>query len=207
MTSLLSEAGPLFASAMTTTLALSAAGLGITASVSGPLALALHARAAWARSYVDLAIKIPLIVKLFVCFYLLRLDPRACSVIALTLHQAGYCADILKGGLDAVPQEYEEAALTTGLSPRRIAWSIRLPEALRLVAPALVLQAAEIVKNTSIVSLIGIVELTGAAETLQSQTFEYLSGFLAATAAYAVLILPLMAVGHGMERRLRRAAA
>jgi polar amino acid transport system permease protein len=207
MTSFMSEAGPLFSSALMTTFALSAASLVITTLVSGPLALALHARAAWARGYVDLAIKIPLIVKLFVCFYLLRLDPLACSVIALTLHQTGYCADILKGGLDAVPQEYEEAALTTGLSPLRIAWSIRLPEALRLVAPALVLQAAEIVKNTSIVSLIGIVELTGAAETLQSQTFEYLSGFLAATAAYAALVLPLMAVGDAMERRLRRATA
>lgn len=207
MISFLHEAAPLFSSALMTTIVLTALSLGITALVSGPVALALHAGSAWARGYVDLAIKIPLVVKLFVCFYLLRLNPIACSVIALTLHQAGYCADILKGGLNAVPPEYEEAALTTGLSPFRIAWSIRLPEAVRLVAPSLVLQAAEIVKNTSIVSLIGIVELTEAAETLQSQTFEYLRGFCAAAAAYAALTLPLMALGYLMERRLRRAAA
>ncbi|QEI06095.1 ABC transporter permease subunit [Pigmentiphaga aceris] len=206
MTWFLNEAGAQFASAFVTTLLLAGVSLLLTAAASTPLALALHGRSMWVRAYVDLSMKIPLIVKLFICFYLLRLNPSACGVIALVLHQAGYCAEILKGGLAAVPSEYEDAAISTGLQPWRIALSIRVPEALRLVAPSLVLQTAEIVKNTSIVSLIGIVELTGAAETLQSQTFEYLSGFCAATACYAVLTLPLMAAGHWMEHRLRRYA-
>ncbi|GFM58077.1 hypothetical protein PSCICF_42550 [Pseudomonas cichorii] len=203
MISFWDEASTLFASAFTTTLLLAVMSLGLTAILSAPVALALYARSAWARGYVDLAMKIPLIVKLFVCFYLLQLNPLVCGVIALVLHQVGYCAEILSGGLRAIPGEYEDAALSSGLSWSRTAFSIRLPEALRLVAPSLVLQTAEIIKNTSIVSLIGVVELTGASETLQSQTFEYLSGFLAAAASYAVLTLPIMAAGYFMEKRLR----
>lgn len=191
--------------AFCTTVMLAASSLVITALLSGPVALALKAGAAWASTFVDLATKVPLIIKLFICFYIFRMDPIACAVFSLVIHQVGYCSEIIRGGLLAVPKEYEEAAITTGLSRLNTVMSIQLPIALRVVSPSLVIQAAEAVKNTAIVSLIGVVELTGAVETVQSQTYEYASGFIAAALAYASLTIPLMAVGNLLERRMARA--
>jgi His/Glu/Gln/Arg/opine family amino acid ABC transporter permease subunit len=205
MMELFFDAWPIFKSAFETTLILSVFSLSLTAVLCAPVALALKADATWARMYVDVSMKVPLIVKIFICFYALQMNPILCAVIALVIHQVGYTAEVIRGGLLAVPGEYEDAAITMGLSPAKIAVAIKLPISLRLVSPSLVLHAAEIVKNTSIVSLIGVVELTGAAETLQSQTFEYLPGFFIAAVAYASLTLPLMATGYYLEKKMARA--
>lgn len=157
-----------------------------------------------AKGYIDLSIKLPLIVKLFACFYLLGINPLVCAAIALVSHQTAFLAEILRGGLDAVPSEVDDAAVTSGLPPFVRFFRIQLPIALRLVFPALVLQAAEIVKNTSVASLIGVVELTSAAESLQMQTFNYNEGFFAAAGGYLLLILPLMYSGYFLEKQLAR---
>lgn len=193
-----------FSLAIGITLALTVATLALAIPATLIVGVALKSGALAARAYVDVSMKLPLIVKLFAFFYIFQLDAYGCAVIALVLHQVAFSAEILRGGLEAVPAEIEDAALTTGLSRTRCFFSIRLPIALRHVAPALVLQTVEVVKNTSIVSLIGLMEITGAAEAFQSQTFEYVAGFSAAALAYMALIFPLMFAGHYLEVHLNR---
>lgn len=194
------------APAFGTTVWLSVVSLLISLFVSLGLAIGLSAR--WKPVFwiVDASINVPMVIKLFVCFYVLRIDPEWCAIIAIVVHQSAFTANILHGGLAVVPTEYEDAALTTGLSPFHTFFIIRLPVAIRLVSPALVLQAVEIVKNSSVASLIGVFDLTASVEAFQNRTFAYTQGFLSAAIGYAILTLPLMALGAFSERRLVRGA-
>lgn len=193
-----------FGHALGLTVALTLATLALGIPLALGLGVALDAESNIARAYIDIAMKLPLVVKLFGLFFILRVDAYVCAVAALVLHQVAFAADILRGGLAALPGEFDEAARTTGLSAVHRFWWIRLPIALRHVTPALVLQGVEVVKNTSIVSLIGVMEVTGAAEAYQSETFHYGAGFAAAAIAYGALVLPLMYLGRLLEVRVNR---
>lgn len=195
-----SQLAPAFA----TTLRLSGISLLIAAGVTLVLAIGLAARLRPVIWLVDVSINVPMVIKLFVCFYLLRIDPEWCAVIAIVLHQSAFAASILYGGLAEAPPELEEAALTTGLSSFHTFALISLPVATRMVSPALVLQSVEIVKNSSVASLIGIFDPTASVEALQNRTFAYTQGFFSAAIGYALLTLPLMALGAFWERRLAR---
>ncbi|WP_321896981.1 amino acid ABC transporter permease [Burkholderia cepacia] len=204
MTDQLAALWPVFGHALALTVALTLATLVLGVPFALAVGAALDAGSSIARAYVDVAKKLPLVVKLFALFFILRVDAYVCAVVALVLHQVGFAADILRGGLTALPGEIDEAARTTGLSGMHRFWRIRLPLALRHVAPALVLQSVEVVKNTSIVSLIGLVEVTGAAEAYQSETFQYGAGFAVGALAYVALVLPLMLMGRSLEKRVNR---
>lgn len=201
------EFGQQLAPAFVTTLWLSGVSLLICTGASLLIAVGLLARVRAMIWLVDVLINVPLVIKLFVCFYLLRMEPQWCAIIGLVLHQSAFAASILYGGLKEVPPELEEAALIGGLSPLHTFVLISLPAALRMVAPALVLQAAEIVKNSSVASLIGIVDLTASVEAYQNRTFAYTQGFLGAAIGYAILTLPLMGLGAFWERRLTKGSS
>ncbi|MCG7505359.1 ABC transporter permease subunit [Mesorhizobium retamae] len=188
------------APAFGTTLWLSLVSLVFAIVLSLCLATGLAARWRAVAWMIDVCINVPMVIKLFVCFYLIRIDANWCAVIAIVLHQSAFAASILYGGLKEVPHELEDAALTTGLSRTHTFFLIRLPVALRLVSPALVLQAVEIIKNSSTVSLIGVFDLTASVEAFQNRTFAYTHGFVAAAVAYAILTLPLMSLGWFWER-------
>jgi polar amino acid transport system permease protein len=196
-----------FAQATWITLSLTLVTLAIAIPATLAVAVALKENYRLATAYVDVSMKLPLVVNLFAFFYILQADPYTCSVAALVLHQVAFAAEVLRGGFNSVPAEIEDAALVTGLGRWCRLWSIRLPFALRQVAPSLLLQTVEVVKNTSIVSLIGLVEITAAAETYQSTTYRYAEGFAAAAVAYSLLVLPLMLVGRMFEHRLARGDA
>ncbi len=192
------------APAFATTLWLSGISLLISIVATLVLAAGLAARLQPIIWLTDVSINVPLVIKLFVCFYLLGINADWCAVIAIVLHQSAFAASILYGGLSEVPSELEEAALTTGLSPYHTFVRISLPVATRMVSPALVLQSVEIVKNSSVASLIGIFDLTASVDALQNRTFAYTQGFLSAAIGYVLLTLPLMVLGAFWERKLAR---
>lgn len=192
------------APAFVTTLWLSGVSLLISVGATLVLAFGLAARLRPVIWFVDVSINVPMVIKLFVCFYLLRIDPQWSAIIAIVLHQSAFAASIFHGGLKEVPSELEDAALTGGLSPFQTFALVRLPVAARLISPALVLQAVEIVKNSSVASLIGIFDLTASVEAFQNQTFAYTQGFCSAAIGYALLTLPLMGLGAFWERKLAR---
>lgn len=201
MTETISAIATQLAPAFNTTLWLSFVSLICATALSLCLAIGLVARWPLIAWIVDVCTNVPMVIKLFVCFYLIRIDANWCAVIAIALHQSAFAAIILYGGLKEVPQDLEDAALTTGLSRAATLFLIRLPVALRLVSPALALQAVEIIKNSSTVSLIGVFDLTASIEAFQSRTFAYTQGFVAAAIAYAIMTAPLMGLGWLWERR------
>jgi general L-amino acid transport system permease protein len=110
------------------------------------------------------------------------------AVIVLTLFTAAYVAEIVRGGLQAVPRGQYEAAAALGLSPTRTTFYIILPQALRAVIPALVGQFISLFKDTSLVAVVGLVEILGIAQTVTQQADFRGQGLITETLLFAALL-------------------
>ena len=129
-------------------------------------------------TYIELIRGVPLIALLFMAAFMLgfflppgvgRPDEVSRALIAFVLFTAAYVAEIVRGGLQAVPRGQVEAAQALGLSPLRTTRLIVLPQALRAVIPGLVGQFISLFKDTSLVFIIGLSDLLTVAETITKQ--------------------------------------
>lgn len=177
--------------------------------IAGPAAL-----------YVFLFRSTPLLVQLFLIYYgagqfiavresflwpLLR-EPYWCAIIALTLNTAAYTAEILRGGIRAVPFGQIEAARALGMHRGLMFRRIILPQAFRQILPAYGNEMIQMVQATSLASTITLMELTGAARTIASRSFQPVELFVIAGAIYlAMNFLIAQAVRWG-EKRMAAAA-
>jgi ABC-type amino acid transport system permease subunit len=120
----------------------------------------------------------------------------------MALYHGAYVAEVVRGGLLAVERGQIEAARSLGLSYLQMLREVQLPQTFRAVIPPLGNIGIALVKNTSLASAIGVTELLGAAETVNSRTFRAEEAFLAATMLYLLLTIPLGVVVNVLERRL-----
>jgi octopine/nopaline transport system permease protein len=215
------------------------AGLPITielavVSVSGGMVLAVAmavARAAWrpaawfVRGYVFVLRGTPLLLQIFMIYFglgqfaavrdsvlwpFLR-EPWWCAILALTLNTAAYGSEIVRGGLNAVPLGAIEAARVAGMSRLTLLRRIVLPIALRQALPAYGNEMVIMIKSTSLASIVTLMEVTGIAYAIISETYRALEVFLCAGAIYLTLNFLLTRAIGALERHLnphlRRAAA
>ncbi len=159
----------------------------IIASFPIGLLLALGRRSSlpvvkWACvTYIELVRGVPLVTVLFMAQLLVPLvNPQLSTVdnviramIGITLFSAAYLAENVRGGLQSIPPGQEEAAKALGLSNWQSTLFILLPQALRAVIPALVGQFISLFKDTSLVIIVGLIDLTGVAQSVVSQA-EYI---------------------------------
>jgi general L-amino acid transport system permease protein len=186
------------------------------------LLLALGRRSRWpaaralCATYVELVRGVPLISVLFMASFLLPLlwpagwrpDVLLRVMAGLTLFVAAYLAEIVRGGLQAVPRGQADAAVALGFGRWPVQRDIVLPQALRLVVPALVNIVIGTLKDTSLVTVVGLFELTGALGLALGgdpvwRPF-YLEGYLFLAALYWTLCFGLSRYGRWLERRLAR---
>jgi octopine/nopaline transport system permease protein len=177
------------------------------------------------RAYVFVLRGTPLLLQIFMIYYglgqfagvrdsifwpLLR-QPWWCAILALTLNTAAYGSEIVRGGLNAVPAGAIEAARVAGMSRATLYRRIVLPIALRQALPAYGNEMVIMVKSTSLASTVTLMEVTGIAYGIISETYRALEVFLCAGAIYLVLNFLLTRALGLAERRLnphlRRAAA
>ena len=140
-------------------------------------------------AYVELIRNTPFLVQLFFIFFGLpsigiRLDPIAAAMLAMTINLAAYGIEIVGAGLDAVPVGQSEAGLALGLRPRQVFIRIVLPQALRVIFPALTSQVVIMMLESAAVSQIAVPELTYQADMLQSRTFRSFETYLVVAAIY-----------------------
>jgi polar amino acid transport system permease protein len=188
--------------AMTIFLIAVSAVAGIVLSVLG--AAARRSRHALLRQaiagYVELIRNTPFLVQLFFIFFGLpslgiRLDPVVAAILAMTLNMTAYTTEIVGAGLDAVPKGQREAALALGLRPRLVFIKIVLPQALKVIFPALTSQIVIMMLESAVVSQIAVRELTYEADMLQARTFR-------AFETYFVVTLVYLAMSIGLRRLL-----
>jgi polar amino acid transport system permease protein len=153
--------------------------------------------------YVELIRNTPFLVQLFFIFFGLpsigiRFDPIIAAMLAMTINLAAYGTEIVGAGLDAVPIGQSEAGKALGLRPRQVFLRIVLPQALRVIFPALTSQVVIMMLESAAVSQIAVPELTYQADMLQARTFRAFETYLVVAAIYlalSVLLRRLMIAG------------
>ena len=165
-----------------------------------------------ASLYVSVVRGTPLIVQiLFVFLALPQLVPEASRVPAIILgifalgfNYGAYMTEIFRAGIQAVPSGQREAALALGMSERRIMIRIVLPQAVRIVTPAIGNEFIAMIKDSALVYVLGVQELLWRARTIGTANFRSLETLLLAAAVYWVLTIILSYFQERLEQRMRR---
>lgn len=202
---------PLYACGLLVTLTVSFAGIALSVVIGIVLAAALRSSLLYlsltVRLYVEFARGAPLALVLFLLYYGgpqfgLVLSPYVAGVLGLGLYGAGPFAEIFRAGFNAVPKGEIEAAHILGLTPRQAFRHIELPQALGLTLPPSIGQAINLVKESSVLSVITLAELTKAAGTISSITFAIVTPYLTVALLYWAIVEALSRLGFYLERRL-----
>jgi len=159
------------------------------------------------RLFVSFFRGVPLLVQLLLIYNLLpfigiNVPSVVAAIIGLSLCTAAYQAENLRGGFESVAPGLVEAADMAGFSARQTFLRIKLPIALRLTFPALVNEAIMILKSSSLVSVVGIVELTRMSQDLASSTYLPIPLFASAGLIYLVICWTMALIGRFSERHL-----
>jgi len=128
------------------------------------------------------------------------------GLVALSLNAAAYVAEIFRSGIQSIDKGQMEAGRASGLSYAKTMRYIIVPQAFRRVIPPLTNEFVMLIKDTSLVSVIGLAELLRAARVLQSDTFNG-TPLIAAALIYLAICLPLIYLTNALERRLNRRVA
>ncbi|PYE49387.1 amino acid ABC transporter permease [Deinococcus yavapaiensis] len=162
-----------------------------------------------ARTYVSLIRGTPLLVQIYVVYYVLPdlgidLGPLWSGVLALALNVGAYASEALRGAFLAVPSGQREAARALGLSTWHTFRDIEAPQALRIAVPALGNSFISLVKDTSLVSVITVVELLQEANLIIARTFQPTPLYLAVAVIYWIISSVLSLGLRRVEDRLSR---
>lgn len=160
------------------------------------------------RLFVSFFRGTPLLVQLLLIFHLLpqiglNLSSEVAAIIGMSLCTAAYQAEILRGGLQSVSKGLVDAAEMCGMGPVATFRRIRLPIAVRLTLPALTSEAIMILKASSLVSVVGVIELTQMAKDLASSTFEFLPVYASAGLIYLMINTAVAVLGRRLEGAAR----
>ncbi len=187
--------------------------LGMALAIALGLALALVNLYApqpfsWlARAYVELFRGTPLLIQLYLIFYGLpnigiRLSPIVAAVVGLGLNYAAYEAENYRAGIQAIPRGQMEAALSLGMTRWQSLRHIIVPQAMRLVIPPVTNDFIALFKDSSIVSVITMVELTKVYGQLAATYYDYIGAGILTAAIYFLMGLPFVRLARWAENRL-----
>ncbi len=162
--------------------------------------------------YIEIIRGTPLLIQLFFIFYALpyaglKLSPFVAAVLGLGLNYAAYEAENYRGGIAGVPKAQEEAGLALGLSHFQTIRYIVIPQALRIVIPPITNDFISLLKDSSLVSVITMVELTKLYGQLASTYYDFLGTGILVAAFYLLLGLPFVRLARYVEHRLTPGAA
>lgn len=166
------------------------------ATLWGAVICALRmSRSRWLRApagiYVELMRSLPLLVLLLVSFYIIfaasALSKVQVSVVCFSLYFGAYYAEIFRTGIDGVEKGQWEAGAALGMNKRQVFGKIVLPQALLRILPVFRTQTTSLIKATSIVGYISVMDITKAGDYIRSRTFDAFFPLLLVAAIYLIL--------------------
>ena len=165
-----------------------------------------------ATAYTQFFMGTPLLIQLFMAYYgssLLgyRPDPWTAAALTFVLNGGAFFGEIFRGAIEAIPKGQWEAATSLGFRFVRTLRLVIVPQAVRLMLPPTVGFMVQIVKSTSVASLIGMTEVARASVQINTVTFEPVWVFGTASAIYFALCWPLSVYAGYLERKLAVGAA
>lgn len=132
-----------------------------------------------------------------------RFDAVTAGIITLSLNAGAYLAEIYRGGIMAVPKGQTEAARSLGLSKAKTMRKVVLPQALKYSVPSLVNQFIITIKDTSILTVIGMAEVVNKAQQYVGSTFVYFETYSIVALMYLAIISLLMVLSNYIEKKLK----
>ncbi len=159
------------------------------------------------KLYVSFFRGVPLLVQLMLSYYCLPLigintPALPTAIVCVGLCSSAYITEILRGGFQSLSPGQKESAIMVGLNRLQIVAFIELPQVIRLTIPALINEAIILVKASSLISVIGIVELTRVTQNLAASNFQPFEFYLTAALVYFILNSIISVLGLWVERRI-----
>lgn len=151
---------------------------------------------------------IPLIVLLFIAYFAtpqitgFKISMFAASVLTLGLNGSATVSETLRGGIEGVDSGQYDASRALALPYTTMMARIIIPQALRSVAPALVNEVITVLKSSSLVATIGLMDMMRAAQSVQALTYRAFEPFIVVAVIYYVIVMCLTAVARVLEKRL-----
>ena len=174
--------------------------------------LARLSRTRWlnwpAKVYVEFFRGVPLVMVIFWFWFMIpalvgkSLPEYSVALTAFVIFEAAYLAEIVRAGIQSVPRGQVEAATATGLSKSQLMRHVILPQALRNMIPALVTQFIVLLKDTSLASIIGYVDLTKAAQIVNNREIRPFELYLFIALVYWLCSYSMSRYAHRLESRL-----
>jgi polar amino acid transport system substrate-binding protein len=161
-----------------------------------------------ARLYIELFRGTPVLLQLFVLYYgvasVVNLGPVEAAVLGLGLNYGAYEAEVYRGALLAIPRGQSEASRALGFGPAQTLWHVLLPQALRLALPPMTNDFVSLLKDSSLVSVITVIELTKRMTIAAVDMRGWLVPGILCAVMYLALSFPLSELARRLERRLLR---
>ncbi|MCD9552812.1 ABC transporter permease subunit [Photobacterium carnosum] len=159
-----------------------------------------------ARGYIEVIRSTPLLVQIYLLYFVfgpvLGIDRTSTAILALSLFQGAYSAEIFRAGLQGIPRGQREAAESLGLSQIDSYRFVVIPQMFRKIIPPLTNEAVSLVKNSSIVSIMAIFDLTTEGRNIVADTAMPFEVWFTVAAIYLCITLTLSALAVWLERRL-----
>jgi len=160
-----------------------------------------------AAIYVEVIRNTPILVQIFFLYYGLPvlgvlLEPFTVAWLSITIWGGAFMVENFRAGFEAVPARLREAGLALGFGPLKNFLNVTLPIGGRIALPSTINTAISVLKNTSLLLIIGYPELTYVANNIQSNTFLVFEAFTALAIAYLAIVWTLSALIRFLERRL-----
>ena len=171
-----------------------------------------------ATAYVEILRSTPVLVQIFIIYYgvfgmidlpsfqmfgFIKFNRFFPGVVALGMNSGAYLCEIIRAGIQSIDQGQTEAGRSLGLNFTQTMRLIIIPQAFKNVLPALVNEFIVLIKETSIIGYIGMMDLTKGAMLIQSRTYNAFMPLLAAAAIYLIVVMVLTFFMNKLERRLR----
>ncbi|WP_431086276.1 amino acid ABC transporter permease [Paenibacillus sp. 8b26] len=161
-------------------------------------------------AYIELSRNTPLLVQLYFLYYGftkigLHMSEMTCAIVGMTFLGGGYMAEAFRGGIEAVSKTQTESGLSLGLSKVQLARYVILPQAFAISVPSLGANAIFLLKETSIVGAIALLDIMNVAKDLIGMYYKTAESLILLVLAYLVLLLPLSMLLTWVERKVRYA--
>jgi polar amino acid transport system permease protein len=178
--------------------------LGLAVAVARVSKIAIVRNAAVA--YIGAIQGIPVLILLFLSYYGLstaglELQPVVAASLSLSIYASAYLGDVWRGAIESVPVQQWEASASLALTPAQQYRTVILPQAVRIAVPPTVGFLVQLVKNTSIVSIVSVTELARAGQLTNNATFQPFPVFLTVAAIYFAICFPLSWTSRKLEMR------
>jgi His/Glu/Gln/Arg/opine family amino acid ABC transporter permease subunit len=159
------------------------------------------------KGYVYFMRGTPLLVQIYIVYFLLpkvgvTLSPYWTGVVALSAHTAAYIAEITRSAIGSIPPGQAEAAISVGMTRLQTLAIVQLPQAAKRMVPPITNEMASTIKNTSLLSVIAVFELTKAGNIIIQRDFILFETFFVVALYYLVIVQSVTALANLLEKRV-----